>query len=120
MKYKIFMPTETNRFIRLRDAPNYLGMNKNYFNEKVRPYLIEIPIGKQGIAFDRLDLDEWAEQYKLCNGRLGDSKRRKTWDAKDLQVSTDVETPGISINKSAVSEFQKALELTCLKKQKSV
>lgn len=44
------------RFIRFRDAPTYLGMDKDRFNAEVRPYLIEIPIGKQGIAFDRLTL----------------------------------------------------------------
>ena len=49
------------RFIRLRDAPLYLGMDRNRFNDEVRPFLTVIPIGKQGIAFDRLDLDAWAE-----------------------------------------------------------
>lgn len=44
------------RFIRLRDAPDYLGMNRNRFNREVRPFITEIPIGGQGIAFDRLDL----------------------------------------------------------------
>ncbi len=45
------------RLIRLRDAPNYVGMDRNCFNATVRPYLTEIPIGVQGIAFDRLDID---------------------------------------------------------------
>ena len=45
------------RLIRLRDAPGYLGMDRNRFNADVRPTLIEIPIGRQGIAVDRLDLD---------------------------------------------------------------
>jgi hypothetical protein len=44
------------RFIRMRDAPGYLGMDKNRFNRDVRPQLAEIPIGTQGVAFDRLDL----------------------------------------------------------------
>jgi hypothetical protein len=51
------------RFIRLRDAPSYLGMDKNRFNRDVRPLLPAIPIGTQGIAFDRLDLDSWADDY---------------------------------------------------------
>lgn len=38
------------RLIRLRDAPNYLGMDRNRFNTEVRPDLTEIPIGEQGIA----------------------------------------------------------------------
>ncbi len=50
------------RLIRLRDAPEYLGMDKNRFNNKVRPSLIEIPIGDQGIVFDGLDLDAWVSR----------------------------------------------------------
>ena len=57
------------RLIRLRDAPRYLGMDRNRFNAEVRPLLMEIPIGQQGIAFDRLDLDAWVDQYKSRNGR---------------------------------------------------
>ena len=38
------------RFIRMRDAPSYLGMDKNRFNRDVRPMLAAIPIGTQGIA----------------------------------------------------------------------
>src|SRR5450755_5098099 len=56
------------RFIRLRDAPTYLGMDKNRFNREVRPLVAVIPIGAQGIAFDRLDLDSWADDYKSRNG----------------------------------------------------
>ncbi|MHC4088481.1 MAG: hypothetical protein ACYSU5_25230 [Planctomycetota bacterium] len=67
------------RFVRLRDAPSYLGMDRNRFNRIVRPYLVVIPIGKQGIAFDRLDLDDWADQYKSRNGRPA-ARRRKPWD----------------------------------------
>src|SRR5206468_8455253 len=57
------------RFIRFRDAPSYLGMDKDRFNAEVRPWLVEIPIGKQGVAFDRLDLDAWADQYRAREGR---------------------------------------------------
>ena len=49
------------RIIRLRDAPAYLGMDRNRFNAEVRPILTEIPIGVQGIGFDRLELDAWVE-----------------------------------------------------------
>ncbi|MCP4924967.1 MAG: hypothetical protein GY916_03375, partial [Gammaproteobacteria bacterium] len=56
------------RLIRFRDAPRYLGMDRNRFNAEVRPYLVEIRIGKQGIAFDRLELDAFAEQYMSRNG----------------------------------------------------
>ncbi len=63
------MPSILPRFIRLRDAPHYLGMDRNRFNRDVRPYVDEIPIGRQGVAFDRLDLDAWADNYKQHNTR---------------------------------------------------
>ena len=36
------------RIIRFRDAPHYLGMDRNRFNAEVRPYVTEVPIYKQG------------------------------------------------------------------------
>src|SRR3954470_4987937 len=109
--------TQQPRFIRLKDAPTYLGMDKNRFKTEVRPYLVEIPIGKQGIAFDRLDLDAWVEHYKACNGRPSKLRRKEIWDAKEHQGSINVKGPGISTNKSVDAAFAKALELTISKKQ---
>ena len=57
------------RLLRLRDAPAYLGMDRNRFNREVRPYLTIIPVGRQGVAFDRLELDAWVDDYVSCNGR---------------------------------------------------
>jgi predicted DNA-binding transcriptional regulator AlpA len=57
------------RLIRLRDAPAYLGMDRNRFNREVRPALTELRIGRQGIAFDRLEMDAWVDHYMRCNGR---------------------------------------------------
>jgi hypothetical protein len=85
MPKQLFIPAKRTttrflpRFVRLRDAPNYLGMDRNRFNVIVRPHLVAIPIGKQGIAFDRLDLDDWADQYKSRNGRPA-AERRRPWD----------------------------------------
>ena len=69
-----------DRLIRYRDAPGYLGMDKNRFDAEVRPLLTELPVGKQGIGFDRLDLDEWFEDYKSRVGRPGRKPRGdRTW-----------------------------------------
>jgi len=67
------------RLVRLRDAPHYLGMDRNRFNSEVRPHLTNIPIGRQGVAFDRLELDAWVEDYVSRNGRPA-ARRRKPWD----------------------------------------
>jgi hypothetical protein len=45
------------RFSRLRNAPTYLGMHKNRLTWEVRPQITAIPIGRQGVAFDRFNLD---------------------------------------------------------------
>jgi integrase len=51
------------RFIRAKYAHGYLGMCRDEFNKTVRPHVREFPIGKQGVAFDRHDLDDWADLY---------------------------------------------------------
>ncbi|OGO94862.1 MAG: hypothetical protein A3F10_05500 [Coxiella sp. RIFCSPHIGHO2_12_FULL_42_15] len=97
------------RLIRMRDAPKYLGMDRHRFNQDVRPSLIEIPIGKQGIAFDLLDLNAWADEYKSRSGR-SKTIRRTLWAAKEHQVSTKEKGSGTLINKSSGNAFAKALE----------
>ncbi len=71
------------RFYRRRDAPLYLGMDRNRFDKEVRPYLREIPIGSQGIAFDRLELDAWADHYGSRNGRP--PRKEAIWHSKNHQ-----------------------------------
>jgi len=94
------------RFIRLKDAPHYLGMDRNRFNSLVRPSLICIPIGIQGIAFDRHDLDIWADNYKKHAG-------------KSLQNSVNNEmiafSPRTIPKKYLDSDFEKALMLSMKK-----
>ena len=97
------------RLLRYRDAPSYVGMDRNRFNADVRPYLTEIPIGKQGIAFDRLELDAWVEDYKSRIGRPGRLKGETIWDEKDRQVSSIEKEPGTSISASEGGEFARAL-----------
>ena len=106
------------RLIRLHDALAYLGMDRNRFNQTVRPCLIEIPIGDQGIAFDRLDLDAWAEDYKSRNGRpaqkvLGvDTCQKPNKNAH--RASSRGMGYGTSTSKSEAAAFAKALErATC-------
>jgi hypothetical protein len=105
------------RLIRLRDAPTYLGIDRNRFNAEVRPTLIEIPIGQHGIAFDRLDLDAWVDHYKSCNGRP--AQQESVWELKECQVSSNGVIPGTLTKKSTESEFAKALALVNSKKQKN-
>ncbi len=107
------------RLIRLRDAPFYLGMDRNRFNTEVRPYLVEIRIGKQGIAFDRLDLDAWVDHYKSRNGRPVQPKGERLWDAKERQDSSYAGVSGTLTRSFSDNELSNLLEQATSRKQKS-
>jgi len=104
------------RLIRFRDAPGYLGMDRNRFNAEVRPALTAVKIGKQGVAFDRLELDAWADQYLARNGRPAQKGALK-WDESEIPASSSGVGSGMSTNASAGGEFAKALKHVILKKR---
>ncbi|MGL6246243.1 hypothetical protein [Pseudomonas sp.] len=118
------------RFIRAKQAPAYLGMCRAVFDAEVRPQIREFPIGKQGVAFDRLELDAWADAYiesmaieKASNednnrprsGRQGVNK----WREKQSPASTRGTGFGTSTKSSEVSDFKKALDQAKGRKQSS-
>jgi hypothetical protein len=105
-----------SRIIRFRDAPHYLGMDRNRFNAEVRPHLTEIPIGKQGVGFDRLELDAWVDEYIARNGRPG--KGVDVWDARETPASSGEPGIGTSTSASSGGEFAKALAQLDSKKQR--
>jgi len=112
------MPPLQPRLIRFRDAPGYLGMDRNRFNAEVRPALTEIPIGTQGIAFDRLELDAWVEQYKHRNGRPSQRKGLLTWDDQGRQASSSEATSGTSTSATEEDAFAKALAQVTSRKRR--
>ncbi len=105
------------RLIRLRDAPIYLGMDRNRFNREVRPTLTELRIGRQGVAFDRLEMDAWVEQYKRCNGRPASARGDQIWDADNRQDFANVAATGTLRNKCSAKNFSKALAQATSKKR---
>jgi hypothetical protein len=106
------------RIVRFRDAPSYVGMDRNRFNAEVRPNLTEIPIGTQGIGFDRLELDAWVDHYVFRNGRPGRTKGDKSWDANEYPASSCEPGSGTSTSASSGSEFARALARLSSKKRK--
>ena len=56
----------------------------------------KLPIGIQGIGFDRLELDAWVDEYVARNGRPGRSKGVKSWDARRYQASSSEAASGTS------------------------
>jgi hypothetical protein len=107
------------RFVRFRDAPAFFGMNKNLFNREIRPQLTEILIGRQGRAFDRLEMEASAEEYRSRNGRPA-AARSKPWDKTEgeCQDSSDVVEFGTSTRLSTERAFAKALEHATSRKPK--
>jgi len=103
------------RVVRFRDAPAYLGMDRNRFNAEVRPFLSEVPIGTQGIAFDRLELDAWFEDYMSRNGRPA-QKGEHSWDANESPASFRGPESGTSTSASSGGEFAIALAQLASKK----
>src|ERR1700676_1922744 len=110
------------RFVRLRDAPRFFGMDKNRFNREVRPQLTEIRIGTQGRAFDRLEMEAAAEEYKSRNGiPVAHSERRKpAWEIKERPASPSVVVSGTSTSGSEESAVARALEQAMSGRPKSI
>src|SRR3984957_14364252 len=110
------------RFIRLRDAPRFFGMDKNRFNREVRPHLTEIRIGIQGRAFDRLEMEAAAEEYKSRNGiPVAQSERRKpAWEIRERQASPSAVGSGTSTSVSEECAFARALEQAMSGRPKSI
>ena len=73
------------RLIRHRDAPGYLGVDRNRFDAEIRPALTEIPTGRRCIAFDRIELDEWVDAYVRVRGR---PSRKTTKGAVPCELTT--------------------------------
>jgi hypothetical protein len=91
-------------------------MDRNRFNAEVRPRLTEIRIGKQGIGFDRLELDAWVDDYKTRNGRPSRMKGTISWDANEYPASSCGPASGMSTSTSSGGEFARALAQLSLKK----
>jgi predicted DNA-binding transcriptional regulator AlpA len=119
------------RFIRFKHAYGYLGMCRDEFNKSVRPNVREFPIGAQGVAFDRIELDEWADNWiaskSVEKAANQDNNRPRSerqqginpWREKQSRGSTKKVESGKSIKSSGASAFEKARELVTGKKLSS-
>jgi hypothetical protein len=95
-------------------------MNKNAFNKFVRPQVRVIRIGERGVAFDRLELDAWAEEYCSRNGRPAPEKEGQLCRSEHQDFTEGPRRDarnGTSTNGShAMDAFVRALELTMKKR----
>ena len=96
------------RVIRASDAPAYLGIDKNKFNKIVKPSLVSVRLGEHSIAYDRLDLDCWWEDYKHRYGRSNAEQSEgdfQIWPKESSQGSSSVKASGMSTKLSTEDEF---------------
>ncbi len=77
------------RLLRPAQAAAYLGVGATIFERDVRPYLIEIPMGAGGVAFDRLDLDAWADEHKARTGRPAEKGAQTMGRSRTSGIVTD-------------------------------
>jgi predicted DNA-binding transcriptional regulator AlpA len=105
------------RILRANEAPKYLGMCRAEFKSTVRPHVREFPIGKQGIGFDRLELDEWADAYIAAHSidKHGPQDKRSPQKHDSLVPMTAAHTEphatAIDPHAKTKDEFQKALAM---------
>jgi len=99
-------------------------MDRNRFAREVKPHLVAVPIGVQGIGYDRFDLDTWWEVYKKRNGQPGALLKlegEEQWE-NECQDSTVGRTSpavcGTLTKSSAANAFAKAVELATKRKRK--
>lgn len=98
------------RLIRFKDAPRYLGMDRHCFNREVRPYVVEIRIGKQGIAFDKDDLDDWViEMKKQAEPKLSKTTTELAMSCNTQKMSKQTVKPKQSQNTLDFQTFANAL-----------
>ena len=94
----------------------------NAFNQRVRPHVSEYSLGRQGVAFDRLDLDAWWAQHKSRNGRPArQPKGDNVWGEKERRACASAPGSGTSTGRSSVADpFTKALaKATSSKRRRS-
>lgn len=107
------------RIIRVGHAPAYCGMSDRVFNSDIRPFLTEIPVGVQGKAFDRFELDKVLDDYVARYGRAPEMKWEYNQCKKEEpQASGKSKAFGISTKPSTVKDFAKAAARAKNKKPK--
>jgi len=137
MSASFFSPSPCNCMFSQHFKEDQLWMNfpellfcRNFFGYVTRRCTSVWIIGVQGVAFDRLELDAFAEEYKKRNERPASEKEKCVWDVKERAVRrqaprdqskgqpgcTSEVTSGTSKNVSGASSFERALERATFRK----
>ena len=105
------------RLLRPKDAAKYLAMNKNQFNNLVRPFIPHHEWGERSIAFDIQDLNNWLDRKRTNVIPPKQSMETTSWqeEQKDSQKGAIF---GTSAKRSKENDFTKALAQANLKRPK--
>lgn len=98
------------RIVRAGQAPAYCGMGRELFSDQIRPFVSVIEMGKQGLGFDRLELDAALDEYISRRGRAPAQKWSNAKCQKTGMVSALGVAPGTSRNELTDRGFAKALD----------
>lgn len=104
---KVSLPLPAIRCLSKQEAASYLGIGVTLLSE------LDIPFVKLGrrCLYDRVDLDNWIEEYKQCEH--GRAKKEAIWP-KPKKVSTEGKIPasgGLQQSSQTAKEYAKVLGL---------
>ena len=108
------------RIVRAGAAPKYCGMSREVFDAEIRPMVTRVPVGTQGVGFDRLELDRALDDYIARRGQAPAPNRsgQKCKSKSKAPASSGAVGVGTSTNASTVTDFEKALDRATGRKQK--
>ncbi|MET0002067.1 MAG: hypothetical protein ABW087_00370 [Candidatus Thiodiazotropha sp.] len=103
--------TQNSALLRHKNAPAYLAMDRNRFNKEIRPHMLEVKMGEQGIAYYRKHLDSIAEAYVSTHGKPNKQYEEELWDNHAFLGSLKSQTAfGTSTSNYEENEFVKVAE----------
>jgi hypothetical protein len=111
------------RLIRHKDAPEFFGVSRVYFDKFIRPSLGEIWWGdtpQSGISFDVLEMEALVVKIVERNGRPAQKGVDEIWDVKQQALSSSSDQAlriGTLRGRSSKDVLDKALEQHLKKKQ---
>ena len=107
------------RILRVGQAIKYSGLSRPLFKEHIRPKCGEITIGKQGIGFEKVEIDKALDDYIARYGCAPKEEQETSECKKEKQQdSSSTGTSGISTNGLAESAFARAAKRATNKKHK--
>lgn len=93
------------RVIRMAEAPKYCGVSVRVFDSDFRPHLNEAVFGKQGVGFDRIEVDSFITWYFKRHGKRK-AQGSKSWQ-KEEQPKSKVSTSK-TVNLSLIKSTKKS------------